>query len=349
MEILNEAHNSKYSIHPGCTKMYQDLKDRFWWRDMRKDIAEYVAKCDICRRIKAEHQRPTGLLKPLDIPIWKWEDISMDFIVGLPRTQKGHDAIWVIVDRLTKVAHFIPVKTTFTVSKLAELYIDSILKLHRTPRSIVSDRGPQFTAKFWQSLHKSIRTNLAYRSVFHPQTDGQTKRVNQILEDLLRACVLSYGSDWEKSLSYAEFTYNNFQASLKMSPFEALYGRKCRTPLMWSETGERSYFGPDAIVEAEENVAKIRENLKIAQSKQKSYADKRRRELSFRVGDHVYLKVSPLRDTKRFHVTGKLAPRYIGPYPIIQRIGKLTYKLKLQKELAGVHPVFYVSQLRKCL
>jgi len=139
MEILNEAHNSKYSIHPGCTKMYQDLKDHFWWRDMRKDIAEYVAKCDICRRIKAEHQRPAGLLKPLDIPVWKWDDISMDFIMGLPRTQKGHDAIWVIVDRLTKVAHFIPVKTTFTVGKLAELYIDNILKLHGAPRSIVSD------------------------------------------------------------------------------------------------------------------------------------------------------------------------------------------------------------------
>ena len=139
MDILNEAHNSKYSIHPGCTKMYQDLNGHFWWRDMRKDIAEYVAKCDICRRIKAEHQRPAGLLKPLDIPVWTWDDISMDFIVGLPRTQKGHDAIWVIVDRLTKVAHFIPVKTTFTVSKLAELYIDNILKLHGAPRSIVSD------------------------------------------------------------------------------------------------------------------------------------------------------------------------------------------------------------------
>ena len=165
----------------------------------------------------------------------------MDFIVGLPRTQKGHDAIWVIVDRLTKVAHFISVKTAFTVSKLAELYIDNILKLHGALRSIISDRGPQFTAMFWQSLHKSIGTNLEYSSAYHPQTDGQTERVNQILEDLLRACVLTYGSDWEKSLSYAEFTYNNsFQASLKMSPFEALYGRKCRTPLMWLETGERS-------------------------------------------------------------------------------------------------------------
>jgi len=128
--------------------MYQGLKDRFWWRDMRKDRAEYVAKCDIYRRIKAEHQCPARLLKPLDIPIRKWDDISMDFIVGLPQTQKGHDAIWVIVDRLTKVAHFIPVKTTYTMSKLAELYVENILKLHSAPRSIISDRGPQFTSNF---------------------------------------------------------------------------------------------------------------------------------------------------------------------------------------------------------
>jgi hypothetical protein len=174
--------------------------------------------------------------------------------------------------------------------------------------------------------------------------------VNQILEDLLRACVLEYRSDLEKSLSYAEFTYNNsHQAILQMSPFETLYGRKCRTPLMWLETGERSYFGPDSIVEAEENVAKVRENLKIAQSRQKSYAEKRRRDLSFEVGDHVYLKVSPVRGTRRFHVNGKLALRFVGPYPIIQRIGELGYKLKLSEGLVGVHPIFHVSQLRKCL
>jgi hypothetical protein len=330
--------------------MYQDLKDHFWWNNMRTDIAEFVAKCDICTRIKAEHQRPAGLLKPLDIPVWKWDDICMDFITGLRQTPKGNDSIWVIVDCLTKVAHFIPVKTMYPVSRLAELYVENILKLHGAPRSIVSDRGPQFTVKFWQSLHKSLGTQLDYSTALHPQTDGQTERVNQILEDLLRACVLAYGSVWEKSLSYAEFTYNNsHQASLRMSPFEALYGRKCRTPLMWSETGERSYFGLDSIIEAEENVAKIRENLKIAQSRQESYADKRRRDLSFEVGDHVYLKVSPLRGTKRFHVNRKLAPRFVGPYPIIQRIGGLAYKLKLPEELAGVHPVFHVSQLRKCL
>jgi IS30 family transposase len=181
--------------------MYKDLKVRFWWEKMREDIVEYVARCDTCQRVKAEHQRPAGLLQPLEIPTWKWDDISMDFIVGLPCTQKGNDSIWVIVDRLTKVAHFLPVKAKYSVSRLAELYVDNILKLHGAPRSIVSDRGPQFTAQFWKSLHASMGTELNYSTTFHPQTDGQAERVNQILEDLLRACVLTYESDWEKSLS----------------------------------------------------------------------------------------------------------------------------------------------------
>ena len=348
--ILKEAHDSRYSIHPGCTKMYQDLKCRFWWENMKKDIAEYVARCDTCQRVKAEHQRPAGLLQPLAIPQWKWDDISMDFVVGLPRTQKGNDSIWVIVDRLTKVAHFLPVKNKYSVSQLADLYVEHILRLHGAPRTIVSDRGAQFTAQFWRSLHDSMGTHLDYSTAFHPQTDGQTERVNQVLEDLLRACVLTYSNDWEKSLPYAEFSYNNsYQASLQMAPFEALYGRKCRTPLMWSEVGERIFFGPASILEAEENVAKVRENLKIAQSRQKSYADPKRRDVSFEVGDYVLLRVSPLRGTKRFHVKGKLAPRFVGPYPIVAKVGKLAYRLELPPDLAGVHPVFHVSQLRRCL
>jgi hypothetical protein len=199
----------------------------------------------------------------------------MDFVVGLPRTPKGNDSVWVIVDRLTKVAHFVPVKTRYATEKLAELYVEHILRLHGAPRSIVSDRGPHFVSKFWQSFHKLMGSTLNYSTTFHPQTDGQTERVNQVLEDMLRACALSYGTDWESSLPFAEFSYNNsFQASLRMAPFEALYGRKCRTTLAWSEVGERALFGPAIIKEAEEKVEKVRENLKIAQSRQKSYADK---------------------------------------------------------------------------
>jgi transposase InsO family protein len=150
----------------------------------------------------------------------------MDFIVGLPRTQAGYDSIWVIVDRLTKVAHFIPVKTTYSSAKLAELYMSRIVCLHGVPMKIVSDRGSQFTSKFWEKFHESMDTKLNFSSAYHPQTDGQTKRTNQILEDMLRACALKYGKSRDKSLPYAEFSYNNsYQASIKMDPYEALYGR----------------------------------------------------------------------------------------------------------------------------
>jgi hypothetical protein len=165
--------------------MYADLKKQFWWKNMKVDIARHVARCDICNRVKAEHQRPAELLKPLDVPVWKWESISMDFIAGLPRTPKGHDSIWVIIDRLTKVAHFIAVRTDYRVEKLADMYIEHILRLHRGPTSIVSDHGTQYVSKFWKSLHKAIGTQLEYNIAYHPQTDGQTERINQILEDML--------------------------------------------------------------------------------------------------------------------------------------------------------------------
>jgi transposase InsO family protein len=252
-----------------------------------------VAKCDVCQRVKAEHQRPARLLHSLKIPEWKWEEIGIDFIVGLPRTPAGYDSIWVIVDRLTKVAHFIPVRTNYTGAKLADLYMIQIVCLHGVPKKIVSDRGSHFTSRFWKKLHESLDTQLNFSSAYHPQTDGQKERTNQVLEDMLRACALKHGGSWDKSLPYAEFSYNNsYQASLKISPFEALYGRKCRTPLYLDQTGERQFFGPELIQEAEEQVRMIRENLRIAQSRQKSYADNRRRLLEFKEGDHVYLKVS---------------------------------------------------------
>ena len=159
---------------------------------MKADIARFVAHCDTCQRIKAEHQKPARLLQPLHIPVWKWDEIEMDFVVGLPKTQKGHDSIWVIVDRLTKAAHFIPVRTNYSVEKLAKLYVENIVKLHGVPSRIVSDRGTQFISRFWKSLHKAMGTKLDFSSAYHPQTDGQTERVNQIMEDMLRACVLTY-------------------------------------------------------------------------------------------------------------------------------------------------------------
>jgi hypothetical protein len=173
--IMDEAHNSAYSIHPRATKMYVDLRDKYWWRGLKGDVAKFVAHCNICQRVKIEHKKHSGLLQPLSIPEWKWQDISMDFINGLPRTQKANDLIWIIVDRLTKDMHFIHVCTTYGGDKLARLYIDNILKLHGVPKSIISDCGAQFVSKFWRSLHQALKTNLDYSSVYHSQTDGQTK------------------------------------------------------------------------------------------------------------------------------------------------------------------------------
>nr|AAT69617.1 putative polyprotein [Oryza sativa Japonica Group] len=348
--ILTEAHQTQYSIHPGSTKMYQDLKEKFWWASMRREIAGFVALCDVCQRVKAEHQRPAGLLQPLQIPEWKWEEIGMDFITGLPRTSSGHDSIWVVVDCLTKVTHFIPVHTTYTGKRLAELYLARIMCLHGVPKKIVSDRGSQFTSKFWQKLQEELGTRLNFSTAYHPQTDGQTERVNQILEDMLRACALDFGGAWDKSLPYAEFSYNNsYQASLQMAPFEALYGRKCRTPLFWDQTGERQLFETEVLTEAEGKVRTVRERLRIAQSRQKSYADNRRRELTFEAGDYVYFRVTPLRGVHRFQTKGKLAPRFVGLYRILERRGEVAYQLELPSNMVGIHDVFHVSQLKKCL
>jgi transposase InsO family protein len=209
--------------------------------------------------------------------------------MGLPRTQSGYDSIWVIVDRLAKVAHFISVKTTYCGPQLTELYMSRIVCLHGVSKKIVSDIGTQFTLKFWERLHETLDTQLLFSSAYHPQTDGQTERVNQILEDMLRACALQYGGSWDKSLPYAEFSYNNScQESLKMAPFQMLYGRRCQTPLFWNETRER-------------------------------------KELSFEHGDFVYLKVSCMRGLHHFKVRGKLAPRFIGPFKILENRGEVAY------------------------
>ena len=164
---MEEAHRTPYSVHPGSTKMYRDIRETYWWNNMKREIAQFVEQCLTCQQIKAIHQKPSGLLQPLSIPEWKWECICMDFVTGLPRSPKGHEAIWVIMDRMTKTAHFIPVKMTYSLDQLAQIYIDEIVSLHGVPSSIVSDRDPRFTSRFWESLHKALGTNLSLDTAFH--------------------------------------------------------------------------------------------------------------------------------------------------------------------------------------
>ncbi|KAH0758120.1 hypothetical protein KY290_021613 [Solanum tuberosum] len=348
--ILAEAHNSRYSIHPGATKMCRDLRGVFWWNGMRRDITDFVSKFPNCQQMKVEHQKLGGMTQEIDIPSWKWEVINMDFITGSPCTRRQHDSIWVIVDRMNKSSLFLAVKTTNSVEDYAKLYINEIVRLHGVPLSIVSDRGPQFTSHFWKSFQKGFSTQVNLSTTFHPQTDGQAERSIQTLEDMLRACVIDFKGSWDDHLHIIEFAYNNsYHSSIQMAPYEALYGRRCRSPVGWFEVGEVALIGLDLVYDVMDKVQLIRDRLKLAQSRQKSYADVRRRELEFQVDEWVFLKVSPMKGVMRFGKKEKLSPRYVGPYKILKRIGKVAYKLELPAKLVAVHPVFHISLLKKCM
>nr|GEX11486.1 putative reverse transcriptase domain-containing protein [Tanacetum cinerariifolium] len=258
-------------VYPGADKMYYDLRDLYWWPGMKRDIAEYVSKCLTCSKIKAEHQKPSGLLQQPEIPEWKWEKITMDLVTKLPKSSSEHDAIWVVVDRLTKSANFLPIREDYKTEKLARIYINEIVARHGVPVSIISDRD-----------------------TYHPETDGQSERTIQTLEDMLRACVMDFGGSWDTHLLLVEFLYNNsYQKSIKCAPFEALYGRKCRSSVIWTEIGESQLIGLEIVQETTEKIFQIKERLKTTRSRQKSYADKRRKPLEFKVRDRVLLKVSP--------------------------------------------------------
>ncbi|GJW19718.1 putative reverse transcriptase domain-containing protein [Tanacetum coccineum] len=264
--IMDEAHKSKYSVHPGADKMYYDLRDRYWWPGMKKDIVKYVSKCLTCMKVKVKHQMPSGLLQQHEIPVWKWEGIAIDFVTKLPRTSSGHDTIWIIVNRLTKSAHFLPIREDYKMERLARLYLNEIVARHGVPISIISDHDSHFTSRFWQSMQEALGTHLDMSTAYHPQTDGQSERTIQTLVDMLRA-----------------------------------------------------------------------------------YADKRRKPLEFSVGDYVLLKVSPWKGVVHFGKKGKLAPRFVGPIEIVEKVGPVAYRLDLPEELNGVHDMFHVSNLKKCL
>ncbi|GJU69544.1 putative reverse transcriptase domain-containing protein [Tanacetum coccineum] len=272
--IMHESHKSKYSIHPGSDEMYQDMKKLYWWPNMKADIATYVSKCLTCAKVKAEHQRPSGLLVQPKIPKWKWDNITMDFVTKLPKTSQGYDTIWVIVDRLTKSAIFAPKRETDPMDKLARIYLKEVVTRHGIPVSIICDRDPRFASNFWRSLQNALGTNLDMSTAYHPQTDGQSERTIQTLEDMLRACAIDFGKGWVNHLPLVEFSYNNsYHASIKAAPFEALYGRKCRSPVCWTEVGEAQILGPELIQETTEKIVQIKQRMQAARDRQKSYAD----------------------------------------------------------------------------
>ncbi|GKA34646.1 hypothetical protein Tco_0721075 [Tanacetum coccineum] len=347
--IMHESHKSKYSIHPGSDKMYQDMKKLYWWPNMKANIATYVSKCLTCAKVKAEHKRPSGLLVQPDIPEWKWDNITMDFVTKLPKSSQGYDTIWVIVDRLTKSAIFMPMRETDPLDKLARMYLKEVVTKHGIPVSIICDRDPRFSSNFWKSLQKALGTSLDMSTAYHPETDGQSERTIQTLEDMLRACVIDFGNGWVKHLPLVEFSYNNsYHASIKAAPFEALYGRKCRSPVCWAEVGQVQLTGPELVQETTERIIQVKQRMQAARDRQKSYANLKRKPMEFQVGDKVMLKVSPWKGVVRFGKRGKLNPRYVGPFKVLKKVGAVAYKLELPQELSRVHNTFHVSNLKKC-
>ncbi|GJW41708.1 putative reverse transcriptase domain-containing protein [Tanacetum coccineum] len=250
------------------------------------------------------------------------ERITGGFVSGLPRTPCGYDTIWVIVDRLTKSAHFLPMKKMDSMEKLTRLYLKEIVCRHGVPVSIISDRDSHFTSNFWRSLQKALGTNLDMSTAYRPQTDGQSERTIQTLEDMLRACVIDFGNSWDRHLPLVEFSYNNsYHASIKAAPYEALYGRKCRSPVCWSEVGDSQLTGPELIRDTTEKIVQIKNRLLTARSRQKSYADRR---------------LKPLWNLK-------------SVIWYCSRVGPVAYTLELPEELKGIHSTFHVSNLKKCL
>jgi hypothetical protein len=248
----------------------------------------------------------------------------MDFVTKLPKSPNGYDTIWVIVDRLTKSAHFIPIQEDYKMEKLTRLYIKEIVSRHGVSICIISDHDSRFTSRFWQSMQKSLCTRLDMSTTYHPQTDGQSERTIQTLEDMLRACVIDFGGTWETRLPVVEFSYNNiYHSSIMCPPFEALYGRKCPSPLCWAEIDEREITGPKLIQETTDKIFLIRDRIKAAMDRKKKYTDRRRKPLEFEVGDHVMLKVSPWKGVVRFVKKGMLAPRMLDPLKFCKELVRL--------------------------
>ncbi|GJV96731.1 putative reverse transcriptase domain-containing protein [Tanacetum coccineum] len=240
-------------------------------------------------------------------------------------------------------------RETDPLDKLARMYLKEVVTRHGIPVSIICDRDPRFASNFWKSLQNALGTNLDMSTAYHPQIDGQSKRTIQTLEDMLHACAVDFGKGWVNHLPLVEFSHNNsYHASIKATPFKALYGRKCHSPVCWTEVGESQILGPELIQGTTEKIILIKQRMQATRDRQKSYADLKRKLMEFQVGDKVMPKVSPWKGVVRFGKRGKLNPRYVGPFKVLEKVGEVACKLELPEELSRVHNTFHVSNLKKC-
>jgi hypothetical protein len=348
-QIMYEAHDSKLSGHLGVDKTIELIKRTYYWSGMDKHIKEYVTTCLQCQSNKPSHTLPMGLLQPLPIPTRPWEQVTLDFITQLPKTRSGNDCIVVMVDKFTKMVHYHATKTTIGAVKAADIFFLEVVRHHGIPLSIVSDRDPRFTSKFWRALWKQLGTKLAMSTAFHPQTDGQTERANRTLEDMLRAYVNTAQNDWDEHLISLEIAYNNsLNPSTGDTPWHMNYAQHPHLPVNSALLASRESNNPTAaerIQQFHQQWQLATEKLQQAQQHQKKYADRHRRHVELAVGDQVLLSTAHLRFLQQDKAL-KLLPKFIGPYTVTKVINPVTYELKLPPQLR-IHPVFHLDKLKK--
>lgn len=349
-KILWECHDSPYGGHSGQEVTFRKASQFFFWPGMRKAINDYVASCDVCQRIKSGTKFPGGLLQPLPIPNQIWEDISLDFIEGLPKSG-DKDCILVVVvvvDRFTKVGHFISISHPYTATQVAQAFFDTVYRLHGMAKTVVSDRDRIFTSSFWKELFSASGTKLQINTAYLPQSDGQTERLNRCLEQYLRAMVSHRPKHWCKWLPLTEWWYNSsYNSAIRMTPFEALYGVKPQQFCIPADCRTTNATVEDFQVKREAMNTLLQTVIQQAQQKYKFYADKKRTEAEFQIEDWVFLKLQPYKQVSvavRRYL--KLSHKYFGPYLITDKVGPVAYKLQLPTG-SLVHPVFHISLLNK--
>nr|KYP55632.1 Transposon Ty3-I Gag-Pol polyprotein [Cajanus cajan] len=344
--LLHEFHSTPLAGHPGVTRTLAKLQANFFWENMRKDVLTFVAQCTTCQQTKVPTQRPLGLLQPIPPPSRCWEDLSLDFIIGLPPYQ-GHTTILVVVDRFSKGAHFGMLPRSFTAAKVADLFTHMVCKLHGLPRSLISDRDPIFLSQFWRELFRLSGTKLRMSTAYHPQTDGQTEVTNKILQQYLRCFVHHRPSLWGKLLPWAEWCFNtSLNSSTGYTPFEVMFGRPPPSIPQILNTETTNAAAHFEVHSREEIMTKLHSNLLKAQENMKHWADSHRRDLSFDVGDWVYVRLRPRRQSSvTGQYLGKLQKRFFGPFRVLEKIGAVAYRLDLPPS-AKIHNVFHISLLR---